>query len=391
MKFSIFAAESSEEPRFLRGGEVTGIESAAARMVTQADGGEAGAKKSTPVKAETPEQAMHLVLDRVCGTEWPAIDAVGYRVVHPGATLTDHQRITPVVMQALEAAAVFAPLHDPAVIPVIRAGMERFPQLKHFACFDTVFHRTMPEEATMYALPPEYRSEGLRRYGFHGLSCESVVRQMRAQAGGVCPQRMVIAHLGSGCSVTALLEGKSVDTSMGLTPTGGVVMGTRPGDLDPGVLLYLLRQQAGEKDAAIAALERMVNHASGVVALSGLANDMRAVRAAAKAGDRRSLLALKVFTRSVRKAIGSYGWLLGGLEAVVFTGGIGEHDAATRAEVLEELHDVGVAVDPARNEGKADEFRRINTDGSRAAVYVVQAKEDLVIAEHVQGMAQADQ
>ena len=142
---------------------------------------------------------------------------------------------------------VFAPLHDPAVIEVIKEMMERFPDVGHYACFDTVFHQTMPEAATTYPIPVEYREQGVRRYGFHGLSCESIVRQLRAEKGIQFPKRMVIAHLGSGCSVTALVDGRSVDTTMGLTPTGGVVMGTRPGDLDPGLVLYLLRQMEGDR------------------------------------------------------------------------------------------------------------------------------------------------
>ena len=156
-------------------------------------------------------------------------------------------------MRDLEEAVVFAPLHDPAVIEVIRETMERFPDVPHYACFDTVFHETMPEAATTYAIPVEYRERGVRRYGFHGLSCESIVRQLRAEVGLKFPKRMVIAHLGSGCSVTAVVDGRSVDTTMGLTPTGGVVMGTRPGDLDPGLVLYLLRQMEGEASGERAA------------------------------------------------------------------------------------------------------------------------------------------
>ncbi len=176
------------------------------------------------------------------------MDAVGYRVVHPGAKLDRHVRITDAVMRDLEEAVVFAPLHDPTAIEIIRETMERFPEAKHYAVFDTVFHETMPDEATTYAIPEEFRERGVRRYGFHGLSCESIVRQMldAAERGEMkFPRRMVIAHLGSGCSVTALVKGRSVDTTMGLTPTGGVVMGTRPGDLDPGLVLYLLRQMGG--------------------------------------------------------------------------------------------------------------------------------------------------
>ena len=184
----------------------------------------------------------------------------------------------------------FAPLHDPEAIALIRDMMGRFPHARHYACFDTVFHHTMPAEASTYAIPIEYRERGVRRYGFHGLSCESVVDEMRAAAErgqARFPQRMVIAHLGSGCSVTALEDGRSVDTTMGLTPTGGVVMGTRPGDLDPGLVLYLLRQAEGDRVAAMNSVETLLNHKAGMVALSGLPNDMRAVRKAETAGSGR--------------------------------------------------------------------------------------------------------
>jgi acetate kinase len=264
--------------------------------------------------------------------------------------------------------------------------MKRMPDVPHFACFDTVFHQTMPEEASTYPIPKQYRDRGVKRYGFHGLSCESIVRQMK-QAGPL-PSRMVIAHLGSGCSATALLDGRSIDTTMGMTPTGGVVMGTRPGDLDPGLMLYLLRQQQGGN--AISDVEKMLNHSAGMVALTGLPNDMKAVRKAAAAGDQAALLALKVFTRSVRKAIGGFAWLLGGLDAIVFTGGIGEHDVTTRTEVLANMEESDIVINSALNQAKGDGVRRISASESMTAVFAAPAQEDLVIALHVKLMVQAD-
>ncbi len=188
--------------------------------------------------------------------------------------------------------------------------------MAHYACFDTVFHETMPDAAKLYPLPEDLRARGLRRYGFHGLSCESIVRQLRTHDTAPFPQRLIIAHLGSGCSVTAVVAGKSIDTTMGLTPTGGIVMGTRPGDLDPGIILYLLRQPNATADS----VEQMLNHNAGMVALSGQPNDMKAVREAARNNDEHARLAIKVFTRSVRKAIGSFAWLMGGVDAIVFAG-----------------------------------------------------------------------
>jgi acetate kinase len=224
----------------------------------------------------------------------------------------------------------------------------------------------------------------VRRYGFHGLSCESIVRQLRAEVGLEFPQRMVIAHLGSGCSVTAVVDGRSVDTTMGLTPTGGVVMGTRPGDLDPGLVLYLLRQMPGDK---VAALERMVNHDSGIVALSGIPNDMKAVREAVARGDANAKLAVEIFTRSVKKAVGGFMALMGGVDAVVFAGGIGEHDAKSRAEILGGLESFGISVNSGLNEANGDAVRRVSASDSIPMVLAVPAKEDWMIAVHVDGMA----
>jgi acetate kinase len=244
----------------------------------------------------------------------------------------------------------------------------------------------MPAPASTYAIPAKYREQGVRRYGFHGLSCEGVVEDLRAASDkgqASFPRRMVIAHLGSGCSVTAVLDGRSIDNTMGLTPTGGVVMGTRPGDLDPGLVLYLLRQAEGDRVAALNTVETLVNHQSGMVALSGQPNDMRATRKAAVEGGADAGLALEVFTRSVRKAIGAFAWLMGGLDAVVFTGGIGEHDAQSRAEILGGLESNGIVLDAKANEAGGDELRRVSSANSQVVVWVVTAQEDRTIAVHV--------
>jgi acetate kinase len=345
-----------------------------------------GRELSTQGKPASAADPMDLLENAVSGPGMPVVEAVGYRVVHPGARLDRHQRITDKVLQDLEQAVAFAPLHDPAAIALIREMMKRFPKARHYACFDTVFHQTMPAQASTYAIPAKYREQGARRYGFHGLSCEGVVDDLRdASDKGKAnfPRRMVIAHLGSGCSVTALVDGQSVDNTMGLTPTGGVVMGTRPGDLDPGLVLYLLRQAEGDRVAALNAVETVVNHQSGMVALSGQPNDMRATRKAAEGGSRDAGLALEVFTRSVRKTIGSFAWLMGGLDAVVFTGGIGEHDGKSRAEILRGLEGYGVVLDAAANEAAGDELRRVSGANSQVVVWVVTAQEDRMIAVHV--------
>ncbi|MGA8941067.1 MAG: acetate kinase, partial [Acidobacteriaceae bacterium] len=237
IKFSIFAFDAQEEaPRSLVDGELSGVGDASSTLKVRAAGTDTPEVSTFAVHGE--EQAIAKVLDVVSGSAMPKFDAVGYRVVHPGSKLRVHVQITPEVLADLKTASEFAPLHDPEAVQMIRAFMSRFPNIPHFACFDTVFHQTMPAEASTYPLLPEYAERGVRRYGFHGLSCESVVWQLRRR--GAVPRRMVIAHMGSGCSVTALVEGRSVDTTMGLTPTGGVVMGTRSGDLDPVLVLYLL-------------------------------------------------------------------------------------------------------------------------------------------------------
>lgn len=377
IKFTVFEA-GGEEPKELADGQLSGITGPGARLTLSGH-------DEQIVDVDTPEQAIEIVLKALDEAGVPAADAVGYRVVHPGAKLKGHQQVTDEVLHDLDEAAEFAPLHDPPAVKIIRSMRKLKPEVARFVCFDTVFHESMPIEAKTYALPQSFRDEGVRRYGFHGLSCESIVRRMRLLNGGF-PQRVVIAHLGSGCSVTALLGGVSVDTTMGLTPDGGVVMGTRPGDLDPGVVLYLLRKGGRGVDA----VEKILNHEAGMVALSGMKNDVRALRGAAERGDAKALLALEVFTRSVRKAIGGYAWLLGGLDAVVFAGGIGEHDAKTRSEILSGLEGVGVSLAAEANESQIKGVRRVD-DGKQLPVWVVPAEEDLMIAVHVQSMMRAGQ
>jgi acetate kinase len=385
IKFSMFETVG-DEARSLFEGEVTGIGGTkAAFKFRDAEGRDLSGGRSE-VKAETPVEAIGLVVVAVSGKGLPNVDAVGYRVVHPGAKLDRHQRITDEVLRDIEDAVVFAPLHDPAAIEVIKDMMVKFPKVAHYACFDTVFHETMPEAATTYPIPDEYRKRGVRRYGFHGLSCESIVRQLRAEKTIAFPKRMAIAHLGSGCSVTAVVDGCSVDTTMGLTPTGGVVMGTRPGDLDPGLVLYLLRQMKGDQ---VAVLEKMLNHDAGMVALSGMPNDMKAVREAVAKGDVRARLAVEIFTRSVKKALGGYIALIGGIDAVVFAGGIGEHDTRSRLEILAGMGGLGISVNSELNEASGDSIRRVSASDSTAAVLVVPAKEDWMIALHVCRMAQS--
>jgi acetate kinase len=378
IKFSVYV-EDAGELRSMAEGELGGIGGRAAKLeFRDADGNDLSGNLGD-VSTSSMEDAIGVVERAVSAAGLPAPDAVGYRVVHPGAHMRGHQRVTPEVLAQLRAAIPFAPLHDPEALEIIEEMMRRFPDVPHIACFDTVFHETMPEEATVYALPVAVREQGVRRYGFHGLSCESVVWQMREAAGVEFPRSMLIAHLGSGCSVTACVDGKSVDTTMGLTPTGGVVMGTRPGDIDPGVVIFLMRQAGATVDS----VEAMLNHEAGLKALGGV-NDMKALRAAEKE-DRNARLALTVFVRSLVKTIAGLA-ALHSPSAVIFTGGIGEHDARTRGAVASGLWRFGAELERGANEASVKGLRKISEEESRIALYVVPAEEDLMIARHVARM-----
>jgi acetate kinase len=255
----------------------------------------------------------------------PPPTAIGHRVVHGGPHLRHHCRVDAAVIRQLEAAVPFAPLHLPASLALIRGAQGRYPGVHQIACFDTAFHATLPEIAYTLPIARDLCAGGLRRYGFHGLSCESIVRQL----GGDVPDRLIIAHLGNGASVTAVRAGQSIDTSMGLTPSGGVIMGSRSGDLDPGVLIYLQR----EKGLDAGALEELIDHKSGLLGISGISSDMRRLRDLP--ADPQAALAIAMFCYSVRKQIGAMIAVLGGIDMLVFTGGIGEHDAVVRKTICE--------------------------------------------------------
>jgi acetate kinase len=263
--------------------------------------------------------------------------AVGHRVVHGGPHLLTHQLITPQVLDQLRAAVHFAPLHIPQALALITEAQAIFSSAAHYACFDDAFHRTMPEVASHLPIPQRYFDAGIRRYGFHGLSYESLVRRL----GSRLPERAIFAHLGNGASLCALRNGRSIDTTMGLTPTGGIPMGTRSGDLDPGVLLYLMRNgKLGANE-----LEDLLNHQSGLYALSSGESDVKALEERAVRNDPRAVLALDVFATAVRKAIGAYVALLGRIDLLVFTGGIGEHSEHIRSAATAGLEVFGLTAD----------------------------------------------
>ncbi|HSU62073.1 MAG TPA: acetate/propionate family kinase [Bryobacteraceae bacterium] len=261
----------------------------------------------------------------------PAPAVVGHRFVHGGPQIREHQVLRPTVMEQLRAAAVFAPLHVPPALAVLEATQQKLPEAPQIVCLDTAFHRTMPEVAKVYALPARIRELGVERYGFHGLSLESVLEQLEP-----VPERVVIAHLGNGSSITAVRKGASMDTTMGLTPTGGVMMGSRCGDLDPGIFVFLMRNGFASADE----LEAVFNDESGLRGISEKTSDVREllkIRPNEKSAD----LALRVFCYQVRKAIASMAAALGGLELLIFTGGIGEHAAELRDEICTGLGFMG--------------------------------------------------
>lgn len=263
--------------------------------------------------------------------------SVGHRVVHGGPNLLRHQLITPELFNELRAATHFAPLHIPQSLKIIAAAQQIFPGVRHYACFDDAFHSTIPETAAHFAIPEKYFDQGIRRYGFHGISYESLVHHF----GPNLPRRAVFAHLGNGASLCALRDGKSIDTTMGLTPTGGIPMGTRSGDLDPGVLIYLLRNEKLTADQ----LEKMLNHESGIFGLSNGESNVKALEARAKSHDASAQLALDIFATEVRKTIGAYIALLSGIDLLVFTGGIGEHSAQIRDAATQGLDSLGLTAD----------------------------------------------
>lgn len=265
-------------------------------------------------------------------------EAIGHRIVHGGPELSDPVEIDAGVLTRLEGATAFAPLHGPAALSLIRAAQGRYLAVPHIACFDTGFHKDLEEIAAVLPIPKEFRADGVRRYGFHGLSCQSIVRQL----GNDLPERLVIAHLGSGASITAVRSGKSIDTSMGLTPTGGIVMASRSGDLDPGLLLYLMRERG--MDAA--GIEDMVDRRSGLLGISGVSGDVRKLHSAA-ATNADAALAIAAFCRSVAKQIAAMMASLGGADMIVFTGGIGQNDAVVRSTICADLGWAGVSTDPA--------------------------------------------
>ncbi|MCE5186522.1 MAG: acetate kinase [Planctomycetaceae bacterium] len=350
-------------------------------------------KFASEVKAPDHDAGMQVILSTLTDAKIGVvkniseIGAVGHRVVHGGEEFTGSVIINSHVLDSIERFADLAPLHNPPNLTGIRAAMHSLPSAVQTACFDTAFHTSIPKTAYIYGLPYDiYEKYRVRRYGFHGTS-HRYVAQRCAALMGVDKSRanIITCHLGNGCSITAVKEGKSVDTSMGLTPLEGVVMGTRCGDIDPAILFYL-----ADKGYTVKQLNTMCNKQSGLLGISGISNDMRNLREHAKEGSERARLALDIFGYRVTKYIGAYTAVLGRLDAVVFTGGIGENDAAMRAQICAGQSQIGIAIDAGANEAREPKERLISAAQSRVKVYVIATDEEAAIAADTYALAHPD-
>jgi len=317
-----------------------------------------------------PQVAVDALLHEFDRLKLPRIDAVGHRIVHGGPNHVAPELVTLALIADLKKLIPFAPLHMPGGIEGIEAVAARHPKLPQVACFDTAFHRGMPERAERFPLPRELWDAGIRRYGFHGISYEYIMQALGADV----PPRLIIAHLGNGASMAAVLNGHPHDTTMGFTPAGGFMMGTRPGDLDPGVILYLIEQKRYEAKR----LAELVNLKSGLLGVSGLGSDVKTLLDA-RATNADAAMAIGMFCYQIRKSVGALAAALGGLDMLIFTGGIGEHAAAIRAEVCDGLEYLGLAIDPLRNNSNED---TISSAASKCRVRVIPTNENLMVARH---------
>lgn len=313
-------------------------------------------------------QALFVTLQEL---RLPRPEAVGHRVVHGGMHHAAPEPVGPALLEDLSRLAVYAPLHLPPAIAGIQAVSERYPELPQAACFDTGFHRSMPEMGQALPLPSKVLGDGVRRYGFHGISYEFVAQTL---AAGQPAGRVIVAHLGNGASMVAVRDGQPLDTTMGFTPSGGFMMGSRSGDLDPGVLIHLMRTRGYDADS----LERLVDREAGLLGVSERSPDMRALLAA-RDSDPRADRAIRLFCYQARKQIGAFTAVLGGLDTLVFTGGIGERAAPVRWEICEGLEYLGLRLDRRRNDAHAD---TVSADESACLVRVIPTNEDLIIARH---------
>ena len=350
------------------------------RITYQPEGGEKIVKES-PMPTHT--QAIQLVLEALTDSTTGVIKsldevgAVGHRVVHGGEAFTASTRITEETIAAIEACNDLAPLHNPANLIGIRACQELMPNTPMVAVFDTAFHQTMPEKAYLYGLPYEYYEKyKVRRYGFHGTSHSYVSKRAAEFLGKPYDNlKTIVCHLGNGSSISAVKNGESVDTSMGLTPLEGLVMGTRSGDIDPGVMQFLMHKENMDIDEML----NVLNKKSGVYGMSGVSSDFRDIENAANEGNKRAETALESFVYRVAKYVGAYAAAMGGVDAIAFTAGVGENDKITRKKVCDYLGFLGITIDDEANAKRGEEIV-ISTPDSKVSVLVIPTNEELAIA-----------
>jgi acetate kinase len=377
IKFSVYEAGDGQRTKLFEGA-VDGIGTDQGKFWIK----DATGKKLVDQTPALPTRAVafKLVADALHSGDFPAPVSIGHRMVCGGPTVQENQLITPELIDEMELYTAFAPLHTPIACYIMRESLRLFPGVPNFVCLDSYFHRTMPEVVTHMPIPERYSAMGVRRYGAHGISYESIVHQLQPNV----PAKLIVAHLGNGASISAIRDGKCLDTSMGLTPTGGIISGTRTGDIDPGVLLFILRKIAETATSASDAadqLEVVASKKAGLLGVSNLSNDMRDLRTAINEGNAKAKLAVDKFTWSIAKWIGSYVAELNGLDMLVFTGGIGENDINARAEICAGLGALGIVLDPARNNVRGEAV--ISAENSPVTVRVIPPAEDLIIVNHV--------
>jgi len=305
-----------------------------------------------------------------------AISAIGHRVVHGGPRYRNPVLVDEAMLEELRRISSFAPNHLPATIALMEACAAKFPQVPQIACFDTAFHSTLPRVAKLLPIPRRYEAKGVQRYGFHGLSCSFLMQELEAVTGAKTAHgRVILAHLGNGASMTAVRDGKSMDTSMGFTPAAGLVMSTRSGDLDPGLVSYLARTE----QMTATQFDRMIHHESGLLGVSEISSDMRDLLTR-EATDARAAEAVALFCYQAKKWLGAFAAALGGLDTLVFAGGIGENCPSIRARICEGLGFLGIEMDAARNTGNASV---ISTETGRVTVRVIRTDEERMIARSV--------
>jgi acetate kinase len=378
IKFSLFVARDDDLEVHVRG-QIEGID-AAPHFIAKGGDGAPTTEKSWPAGTKLGHDGAldHLIAFLRAELAGDRLVGVGHRVVHGGPHFAEPVIVDGTVVAALEALIPLAPLHQPHNVAPIRRLLERAPDVRQVACFDTAFHRTNPDLAQRFALPEEFHDAGVRRYGFHGLSYEYIASVLARFDARAASGRTVVLHLGNGASMCAIEAGRSIASTMGFTAIDGLMMGTRSGSLDPGVVLYLMDR----RDMDVRAVEKLLYNESGLLGVSGISNDMRTLLASS---DPRARLAIDLYCYRIRRELGSLAAALGGLDAIVFTGGIGENAAAIRERVCCDATWLGVELDRAAN---ASGGPRISTAEARASAWAIPTNEELMIARHTNRLLQ---